>query len=310
MKNILFYCEQSFNNKCGGLTVQYELCKILDNMGINVRIQAPDKIRNSIFMKYYNNEFNLNDIIVIYGETIYGNPLNAPHVVRWILAPLGVVASPDICQTWGKNDLVYYFNSEKRFEENKEVVGKIYKMLTAIYVNPFIQKYNHFSRKGCCHTFRKSDMSKILTNIHTINSIEITDNHRQEDYINIFNEREIFICYNPLTFLSIMAPMCGCISVVIKVDGIENQSDWIKRTAAAEYAKENKIDKLYGIAYGLEEIKWARDTLHLVEEQWKKIKIFFKEKTIMPFLEDLKNIEKLENTVQNNYSHYYTNMTP
>ena len=310
MKNILFYCEQSFNNKCGGLTVQYELCKILDNMGINVRIQAPDKIRNSIFMKYYNYEFNRDETIVIYGETIYGNPLNALHVVRWILAPLGCVASPEICETWGKNDLVYYFNSENKFEKNKELIGKIYKMLTTMYVNPLIQKYNHFSRKGHCHTFRKSDKYRSLSNILTKNSFEITDNHTQEDYINIFNEREIFISYNSLTFLSIMAPMCGCISVVIKVDDVETQLDWIKRTAVAEYAKENNIDKLYGIAYGLEEIKWARDTIHLVEEQWKKIREYFKEKTIMPFLEDLKNIEKLENTVENNYFVNYPNVTP
>ena len=93
INNILVYCESSFDIKCGGLTVQYELCKILENMGINVRIQAPNKIRNSIFDKYYNNNFNLDETIVIYGETINGNPLNAPHVLRWILAPIGKCSS-------------------------------------------------------------------------------------------------------------------------------------------------------------------------------------------------------------------------
>jgi CTP synthase (UTP-ammonia lyase) len=95
--------------------------------------------------------------------------------------------------------------------------------------------------------------------------------------------------------------MCGCISVVIKVEGISSQLEWLQTTAVAQYAKENKIDKLYGIAYGLDEINWARNTIHLVEEQWIKIKEFCKEKTIKPFLEDLKNIESLENTVENNF---------
>ena len=95
--------------------------------------------------------------------------------------------------------------------------------------------------------------------------------------------------------------MCGCISVVIKVDGIPTQLDWIKTTAVAQYAEENKIDKLYGIAYGLDEIDWARNTLPLVKEQWIKINAFFKEKTIKPFLEDLKNMETLKNTIKNNY---------
>ena len=64
---------------------------------------------------------------------------------------------------------------------------------------------------------------------------------------------------------------------------------------------EKNIDKLYGIAYGLEELYWAKNTLHLVEEQWIDIKEFCKEKTIKTFLEDLKNIDILKNTVENNY---------
>jgi hypothetical protein len=302
MKNILIYCINSFDIKCGGLTVQYELCKILDNMGINVRIQAPDKISNSIFMNYYNNEFNLNETIVIYGETINGNPLNAPHVVRWILGPIGMSSSIETHKTWGKNDLVYYFNSENKFETNKELIGKIYKTLTSLYINPLIKNYNNPSRKGYCHTFRKSHIHKTLRYAHPPQaSLEITREHKQIEYINIFNKREIFICYDPLTFLAIIAAMCGCISVVIKVDGVATHLDWIKTTAVAEYAKENNIDKLYGIAYGLDEISWARDTIHLVGEQWIKIDNFFKEKTIISFLEDLKNLENLENTVENNY---------
>jgi hypothetical protein len=95
--------------------------------------------------------------------------------------------------------------------------------------------------------------------------------------------------------------MCGCISVIIKVEGISTQLDWIKTTCVAQYAKEKNIDKLYGIAYGLDEISWAKDTLHLVEKQWIDITIFFRETPIKLFLEDLKNIESLENNVKNNF---------
>ena len=302
INNILVYCESSFDIKCGGLTVQYELCKILENMGINVRIQAPNKIRNSIFDKYYNNNFNLNETIVIYGETINGNPLNAPHVLRWILAPIGKCSSIETHKTWAKTDLVYYFNSESKFEINPELFRKIYKTLTCIYINPLIKNYNDPSRSGYCHTYRKSHYHKNLRYAHPpYASKEITREHKQIDYINIFNKKEIFICYDPQTFLSIISAMCGCISVVIKVEGIPTHSDWIKTTGILQYAKENKIDRLYGIAYGLDEISWARDTIHLVEEQWNQIKEFLKEKSIKPFLEDLKNIESLENTIENNY---------
>jgi len=301
IKNILVH-SHSFEIKCGGNTVQYELCKILENMGINVRIHAPDKIPNSIFMQYYDNDFNLDETLVIYGETIQGNPLNAKYVARWILAPIGICSSIETHKTWSKTDLVYYFNAEKKFEINQELIGTIYKTLTSIYINPLIKNHKNPSRKGYCHTFRKSYYHKNIRYAHPPNaSLEITRDHKQLDYINIFNKKEFFICYDPLTFLSTIAAMCGCISVVIKVEGISNQSEWLQTTAMAQYAKENKIDKLYGIAYGLDEINWARNTIHLVEEQWIKIKEFCKEKTIKPFLEDLKNIESLENTVENNY---------
>jgi hypothetical protein len=303
MKNIIIYPHDPFNLSSGGITVHYYLGKIISGLGFDIKMFTNrGQHNNSIFNNFTSDEnYNKEDTIVIYCEGIQGNPLNAKYVVRWMLSELGKNVPCSHLNTWGKNELVYYFNSEKRFETNKELIGKIYKMLTIIYINPLIKNYNNTSRKGYCHTFRKSFYHKNLKYIHPVDSLELNHSHVQEDYINIFNQKEIFICYDPLTFLAIIAAMCGCISVVIKEDGKEQQLDWLKTTAVAEYAKENNIDKLYGIAYGLEEIKWAKDTIHLAEEQWIKIHNFLKEKTIIPFLEDLKNIEKLENTIQNNY---------
>lgn len=300
IKNILFH-SYSFNMKCGGITVGFEFCKILDNMGINIRICAPERVANSIFTKYYDNNFNLDETLVMYGETIYGNPLNAKYILRWILAPIGKCSSIETHKSWSKTDLVYYFNAEKKFEINPEFVGNIYKTLACMYINPFNKNYNKFSRKGYCHTIRKSHFHKNVEYIHPEESTEIRMDHTQQDYINIFNKKEIFICYDPLTFLSIIAAMCGCVSVVIKAEDSPTQLEWIQTTVVAQYAKENKIDRLYGVAYGLDEIGWARDTLHLVEEQWIKIKEYLIQKTIIPFIEDLKNIETLKNTVENNY---------
>ena len=304
MKNIIIYPHLPFNFADGGTTVQYELAKLISKFGINVKIfTSHGKTANSIFNQFTSNKkYDKEKTIVIYCEGIQGNPLNAKYVVRWMLSELGKNVPRDRVNSWSKNELVYYFNSEKKFENNLKRVGTIYKTLTCMYINPFIKNYKNLFRKGYCHTFRKSFYHKTLKYAHPFNaSLEITKEHKQIDYINIFNKREIFICYDPLTFLSIIAAMCGCISVVIKVDGIPTQLDWLKTTAVAQYAEENKIDKLYGIAYGLNEIDWARNTLPLVKEQWIKIKEYFREKTIKPFLEDLKNMKGLENTIKNNY---------
>jgi hypothetical protein len=302
--NILVYTTSPFNFTCGGLVVQYELCRIIDSLGFNIRIHAPEKIRNSIFSKFYNSEFDLNQTIVIYGETIEGNPLNAPHVVRWILAPVGIACESKL-NTWNNLDLVYFFNSDKLFLNDESKIGKIYKTLTSVYINPIINNYNDPNRKGYCHTFRKSHYHKILKYAHPPkHSQEITRSHKFIDCINIFNKRDIFISYDPLTFLNIMAAMCGCVSVVIKVDDM-SEDDWIKTTVVYPYLQANNLNKLYGVAYGLSEIEWARNTLHLVKQQWIDILDFLKINTIMPFLKDIENIDNisyLENTVKNNFS--------
>ena len=302
MLNVLVYTVNPFKFTCGGLVVQYELCRVLESLGVNIRISAPEKINNSIFCKYYNNEFDLNNTVVIYGETIEGNPLNAPRVVRFILAPLGIICKPKN-KTWGSNDLVYYFNSDNNFLNNKTLIGTVYKTLTSIYINPLIKNYNDPSRKGYCHTFRKKQFHKNLKYAHHPTSQEIKGVRTVIECINIFNKRKIFISYDPLTFLNVIAAMCGCISVVIKIDGI-NETEWLKTTAAYNYLKEHNLNKLYGIAYGISEIGWAKKTLHLAKEQWNKINEYMKQTTIIPFLDDIKNLDNikyLENTVKNNF---------
>ena len=110
----------------------------------------------------------------------------------------------------------------------------------------------------------------------------------------------MFISYDPCTFLSIMASLCGCISVVYPWDGLTKQ-EWLNTTAVAEYIKSKGLDNLYGIAYGLEDVQYAKDTLHLVKEQWTDIQNFNKDTTIVPFINDIQNFENIQNTVQNNY---------
>jgi len=304
MFNFLVYTISPFNFKCGGLVVQYEFCRIIQTLGFNIKIYSPERIPNSIFSNYYKNEFDLNKTIVIYGETIEGNPINAPHVVRWILAPLGI-ASKSKLSTWKERDLVYYYNQDKLFLNNPNKIGEIYKLLTAIYLNPLIKNYNLPNRKGYCHTFRKSHYHKKLKYAHPPNSsIEITRNHKIVECINIFNKKDLFISYDPLTFLNIMAALCGCISVVIKVDNL-SESEWLQTSAVYPYLKANNLNKLYGIAYGLSEIDWAKNTIHLVKEQWSNILVYTTEKSILPFIDDIRKLsngENLENTVKNNFS--------
>jgi nucleoside-diphosphate-sugar epimerase len=306
-KNILIYTHMpQFDIKDGGTVAQYNLAKLLEKFGQTVRIysQTGILIQNDIFNKYYANDFPIDDnCVVIYCEGTQGNPLNAKNVVRWMLSELGKNVPTEWVHTWGKNELVYYFNSETRFELAKEKIGNVYKFLSCIYVNPRIENYNFSNRSGVCYTIRKSYWHTNGINIiHFSDSFEITREHTQDQCINILNKHQYFISYDPCSFLTIMAAMCGCLSVVHPIQGLTKQQ-WIQTTAASEYAKSKGIDNLYGIAYGNEqsEYQYAFNTMHLVKEQWNDILKFNIEKTIIPFINDIQKFEGLQNTIQNNY---------
>jgi hypothetical protein len=304
VKNILIYTHVSnFSFEDGGTVVQYYLAQILEEYGHMVRIYPSSGIKtpNHIFSKFYNNDFPKDDnTVVIYCEGTHGNPLNAKNVVRWMLSELGQNVPYDWVNTWGKNELVYYFNSELKFGKNPEKVGNIYKLLSIIYVNPLATIINNNERSGTCFTYRKTHVHKIgIRNVHPPGSFEINRGHTQSQCIDFFNKYKVFISYDPLTFLSIISALCGCISIIYKIDGL-NKKEWLNTSVVAEYLQYSG-EELYGIAYGANDIQHAIDTLHLVKQQWNNIQKYTQEKTVLPFIEDMQNIEKMENTIQNNY---------
>lgn len=300
-KSILIYTEADFNFSIGGLVVQFYLGQLLDKMGEQVRIRVVNKNKNPLFNNYYDDDLDLNNTIVIYGEGIKGNPINAKYIVRWMLSELGTNFPTKILNTWNKNELVYYFNSEIKHFNNKNKIGTIYKYLTTLYINPKIKNNNNV-KNDYCFTLRKKFYHKKIDYIHPKNSYEISHKNTQDDYINIFNKYKYFISYDPLTFLINIATLCGCISIVYPINGIDKIS-WIKMTGIAEYFdKINKYD-LYGVAYGnsIEEISFAENTIDLATEQWTQILKYYEETHINKFIEDINNFENMQNTILNNF---------
>ena len=296
--------QNDFEFRSGGLVVQYELAKNLNNSMVDVKIISPRNIKNNIYNDFLLTK-TLDDVdntIVVYGETIKGNPLNAKYVIRWILAPIGICSHIDNYKTWDPNDLVYYFNPEDKFIKEPEKVGKEYKLLNIIFINPNAINLNLPTRQGTCYTIRKAHEihGKPKQPVHPPNSFEITRSHTQEDYVKIFNKYKYFISYDPLTFLSVIAALCGCISIVKKVDGLSKE-DWLNMSAYTEYFKESGENTLYGIAYGADDLENAINTLHLVKKQWDDIKNFMINKNIKSFLDDMDNFDTLVNNVQNNF---------
>jgi len=300
-KNIIIYPHAGFNLSNGGIVVQYYLANILDSMEINVKIcNVYDKNReNILFNKFITideiKSIDFENTIIIYCEGIIGNPLKGKYIVRWMLSKLGVNVPFHYINTWDNNELVYFFNSEIDIIKNKSNI----KYLSLFYVNPIFENKNLKNRNGLCFTRRKQ--SKNCKEIHKKNtSFEITVHHTQNDYLDIFNKHEMFLSYDPLTFLSIIAIKCGCISVIHPLEGI-SKKDYFKTTALYNYMNEKNIDSIYGIAYGVsdDEINYAKTTLHLFEEQLIDINNWFIKKYIHNFINNINNWNNCSNTLFN-----------
>lgn len=302
-KKIIIYPNIHLDMKIGGSVVQYYLSNLLDKLGIQVRmvrnINSLVSNKNTIFnVNYYNNDFDLNDCVVIYIDYQFGNPLNAPYVVRWILLELKPIISFFYPLSWNKNDLIYYFNSEIKFNEHPDRINTVYKLLSSIYINPLFKNLQLPNRSGYCFTLRKNHGKNY---IHPNDAFEITKDNTQDDYQIIFNKYKYFVSYDHISFLTIISALCGCISIVCPIDGI-TKKQWLSRTAVNNYLISRNIDNLYGIAYGNspEELLYAEQTIHLVKDQWIDIKEYEKS-GILNFINDINNFDNNQNTVKNNF---------
>jgi len=302
LDNIIIYPHERYLEDDGGLNVLYNFGKILDEMGKNVRMYPTyGFIRNPIFNKYFVDDFDISKSLVIYCEGTHGNPLKACYVVRWLLSELGKNVTMHRGLSFGKNEIVYYFNSELKFKKNPQYVGNVYKCLSLVYLNPLFKNNGETRNGNWCFTNRKSDYHSVIHPVHPENSYEILRYQSHFEHFETFNKYEYFISYDPLTFLSIIASLCGCISIIYPIEGV-SKKDWLCMTAMAEYIQEKNIESLYGIAYGMDEIEWAKSTTHLVKEQWDDMLDYYKKKHVTQFLEDIEKIEfGLKNTVENNF---------
>lgn len=72
-------------------------------------------------------------------------------------------------------------------------------------------------------------------------------------FMHYFQTKDYFLSFDPFTFMSIIASLSGCVSVVKKIWGL-NFDDWVNG---------DPFNK-YGVAYGNEGVKHALETHHLL----------------------------------------------
>jgi hypothetical protein len=275
--NFILDLQHNFNHVLtGGIVAMHYLSYLLAKYGHNVYIfckpeyehvnitQLPIELFNEDI--FNNLKLNIKNSVVIYPEITKGNPLNAKHVVRWLLYNV----NQDVRETYTDSDFIFpYGNQNKLVSEFKNINSELIAM--NFYFDKF-ENQNKPERKGFCHIIHKHTSPNADFFLSELGSTNLSDwkISGSFEYLNReFNNHEYFICYDQLSFWPQIAALCGCKVIVMNTPNNIN-SYYEYETTPEQYKMENPLKK-YGIAFGFDDLQWSINTLHLVEDHLKNI---------------------------------------
>lgn len=189
--------------------------------------------------------------IVIYPEVVYGNPLGAKNVVRWLLHNPGFHTGKI---KYGEGEL--YFRFASCFEHFSWKGSKLSERFMKIIYVP-TEYYNlegvAQQRSGTAYCLRKGKGKKIT---HDLSNSICIDGMSHQKISGIFKKVKRFISYDPYTLYFRLALLCGCEVVVVPQNGM-SVDEWMP-----------DISDRHGMAYGnsQKQLKFARETVTLQRE--------------------------------------------
>jgi hypothetical protein len=190
------------------------------------------------------------DVITIYPEVISGNPFNAKNVVRYVLYYPGWHAGD---KEYSDDELIITYNNE--YVKDTKYDNAF--VLTVLNPKLNIMK-NHDKKRNkigllvrkCKDFDYKMNLLNQYKHFLKLPVISIDDEiNKCTDLRNlskIYNTISLFISFDPHTYHSTMAALCGCTSVVIPSKEISSEVFY-------------NVQK-YGVAYGFENIDFAKLT--------------------------------------------------
>jgi hypothetical protein len=205
------------------------------------------RLQEHIFPDLLWRHFDKKRTVVIYAEVVRGNPLNATHVVRWIMNTPGVCGGDGI---YDLRDHIFQYHPWYPVNEKYKVQG----LLTAIDLDHQLKTYqnkNRPERKGGAYLVRKGrDKHHNQHPADFVHADPLLEKMNDEEAAVFFNSIDTFISYDDMTFISVQAALCGCKSIIVPGEG--------------ERSEENlkKINRIKGVAYGFDDQEWVNSTAH------------------------------------------------
>lgn len=198
----------------------------LTHPSMNIPIASPDIAREAI---------------AVYPEIATGNPFGSPHVVRWLLHKPGYFGKDASLE---EADLIFFY--QHAFKENVPNIDPD-NLLRVRWLRTDVYFDKGLARSGSCRMKRKGSL-KGPNAVPSPDSSFALDGLSHEEIAKVFNETEVFYCHDAYTLYLGYAALCGCIPVVVPEQGVSSEA-W-----RSKYAFKS------GIAYGEEELEWAKAT--------------------------------------------------
>lgn len=224
-------------------------------------------------LSWDNFSYPINNTIAIYPQTILGNPFNCKHVVRWILYH----TTEEIEKTFSDNDIYFYFGDFKTFRNVEK------KTLTIFEYNlDKLYQENFGKRDGFCHILHKHTPknSEEILEVFNSKSLNEFENTKRLDFDFLkkeLNKYEYFLTFDKKSYYTLSAILCGCKAIILDTENYSEfqtnafslSEDYQKVLTPTEYRINNPI-QMFGVAYGLNDISWANETIkfakqHLIE---------------------------------------------
>lgn len=285
----------SYKENKGGIIALHKLCHCINELGgtaflypyITEHSLSYDGVVGKLdeLKKRYIRKFKINEklntpvirkltqqdreqAVVVYPETVSGNPAKIKNVVRWFLHHPGFHTGN---VAYSKGELYFSYGS---FGLGLSVYGSKLSDVTLEVTHFFTEYYNRDgvadSRSGTAYCMRKGKGRRI---VHDLSDSVLIDGMSHAEVASVFKKVKYFISYDLYTAYTWFAIMCGCIPIVIPEDGILKK-DWY-------HDEKSSI----GIAYGFEEVSLAEsqqnDAIRLLDNKecksYENVKLFLGE---------------------------------
>lgn len=188
----------------------------------------------------------IDDAVVVYAESVVGNPLRSTRVVRWLLHRPGFFNSEAVFD--GSEEL-FFFNDE--FKGPFTSLGEERRLCTFevrqdCYHEP---RAADRPRQGICYLVRKGGRWGADAESLRLEGKTVIDGMSHSQIGEVFRRAQTLVSYDPNTLYLTYAALCGCMPVVMRPPLMDS-------ALFAELCGRHRA----GIAVGFEDVQRALDT--------------------------------------------------